>query len=370
MDETPVSQDLSKYEKEVKKTGFVLEVQVAEALRRHRWTVIHGRNYIDDVQGSVREIDILAYKVRMIQNIRYYTTLIISCKKSEGKIWALLARDRDNSDPNMKWDPIQVWSNEKILSFMLSENWQGDYLATVRSAGVHQHIMNAEVNLFAFQEMKCSNGSVQDDKAIFAATTSLMKAQSYEMESLGKRTTGNSLYQFNLLSVLDGGLVRLHFAGDSIRASERDSDIYVGSYIVNKTTTCSRIQFVRHQALEALLGYYDKLHDCNVTFFPDLHEEFYSEALTDHRRTDLLASEFLEKVDWDVNSGLASEPGSISVGYQSDSDTLQVFLDVPQKEVDRLNSRQAVIARAKKAAKSVYRFEGSVVFVGPDDLPF
>ena len=70
--------ELEKYVKQIEKTGFVLEARIAEMLRRRRWTVIHGRYYIDDIQDSVREIDLLAYRVQEIDGLQYYTTLIVS----------------------------------------------------------------------------------------------------------------------------------------------------------------------------------------------------------------------------------------------------------------------------------------------------
>jgi len=51
-------------------------------------------------------------------------------------------------------------------------------------------------------------GSPQNDKAIFGAMTSLMKAQAYELQALPQRKKASCVYQFNLISSLDGQLVR------------------------------------------------------------------------------------------------------------------------------------------------------------------
>ena len=71
-----------KYDKEIRKTGFVLESKVGDTLRRAGWTVISNKYYEDDFEGSVREIDLLAYKVSKVQQVSVYTTLLISCKKT------------------------------------------------------------------------------------------------------------------------------------------------------------------------------------------------------------------------------------------------------------------------------------------------
>lgn len=71
-----------KYEEGINKTGFILEYKVTKILERHNWNIINNRYYIDESIGCEREIDIVAYKAKEIDGIAYYTTLIISCKKS------------------------------------------------------------------------------------------------------------------------------------------------------------------------------------------------------------------------------------------------------------------------------------------------
>ena len=93
---------------EIEKTGFVLEYHVSRALQAHGWNVISNKYYVDDLQETVREIDIVAYKTLMINHIRLYTTIILSCKKSESDAWVLLSKKRDPDDPNMDWYPVHV----------------------------------------------------------------------------------------------------------------------------------------------------------------------------------------------------------------------------------------------------------------------
>ena len=359
--------ELEKYVKQIEKTGFVLEAKIAEMLRRHRWTVIHGRYYIDDVQDSVREIDLLAYKAKEIAGILYYTTLIVSCKKNEQNIWALLTKDRDNDDPNMNWDPLQVWSNNKVLSFMLSRDWKQDYLEKLEEIGIYSELMNAEVNLFAFQEMNRSKGTPKNDKAIFSATTSLLKAQNYEIKALPERKQTPALYQFNLVSVFDGDLVRLHFSDGQVSASERDSDVYIGNYIVDQSDTCSRIHLVRANVFDTFLDSYDELYRFNCRYFPDLRNSFYDSAVSDFQRRNLLEEDFLSKIRWRVAHALKKDVPYMSLTHHTKTDTLGVYIDVPSQERDMLNKEKDLLALLRKTAKSVYRFSGDVLF---DDLPF
>jgi hypothetical protein len=46
-----------------------------------------------------------------------------------------------------------------------------------------------------------------------------MKAQSYELEALPQRKKAPSVYQFNLLTVVDTDLIRLHFQDGGIQPS-------------------------------------------------------------------------------------------------------------------------------------------------------
>ena len=363
--------ELEKYVKQIEKTGFVLEARIAEMLRRHRWTVIHGRYYIDDIQDSVREIDLLAYKAKKIAGLLYYTTLIVSCKKSEQNIWALLTKNRDNDDPNMNWDPLQVWSNNEVLSFMLSRDWEQDYLEKLEEVGIYSVLMNAEVNLFAFQEMNRSKGTPQNDKAIFGATTSLMKAQSYEIKALPERKQTPALYQFNLVSVFDGDLVRLHFNNEQVTASERDSDVYIGNYIVDRSDTCSRIHLVRADAFDTFLDLYDRLFGFNCRHFSDLRNSFYDSAVSDFHRRNLLEEDFLSKIRWRVTYALNRDVSSMFLSYHAETDTLCVKINAQPQELDLLNEKEDLLALLRKTAKSVYRFSGDVRFSEyDDDLPF
>ena len=121
-----------KYIEGIKSTGFGLEFTISKSLTTDKWTVINNKYYIDDVQGSAREIDILAYKVTVKNGIQIYTVLIISCQKSSENAWALLAKDKNNNDPNIDWNPVTLSSNQKILKFIIENyDWKTHYVQIV-----------------------------------------------------------------------------------------------------------------------------------------------------------------------------------------------------------------------------------------------
>ncbi len=106
----------------IKSTGYELEFFVSKSLMNVGWTVINNKYYIDDVQGSAREIDILAYKVTLKNNVLVYTVLIVSCKKSSDHSWALLAKNMNDNDPNVDWNPVTLWSNQKVLKLIIENS--------------------------------------------------------------------------------------------------------------------------------------------------------------------------------------------------------------------------------------------------------
>jgi hypothetical protein len=93
----------------------------------------------DDFEGSVREIDLLAYKASKAQPFSVYTTLLVSCKKNLSNAWALLARDINLKDPNSDWWPMHVWTNDKSLNYELSLPGQSrTYHDGVKELGVQE----------------------------------------------------------------------------------------------------------------------------------------------------------------------------------------------------------------------------------------
>ena len=181
--------DAKLLESEIRKTGFVLEDQVAQVLKANNWTVISNKYYVDDVKEEVREIDLVAYKVSKIQRFDVYTTLIISCKKSESNVWAFLARDINLKDPNSDFWPLYTWSNDKALNYKLAEDGKAkQYHERIGKLGVTDAMKVPDVDVFAFQEMDKNSGKPQNDKPIFSSINSLLMAQAYELGALSTRS--------------------------------------------------------------------------------------------------------------------------------------------------------------------------------------
>src|SRR5689334_7895305 len=129
--------DLSIYEQEIMKTGFPLEYYISEILRHEGWSVINNKYYIDDNQQTVREIDILAYKTKIVNDFKVFTTLIISCKKNTTNLWGLLTKKYDKTDRNSQLKPVHTWTNIKALEFSTNEEkWQNKYYNYIADRGI------------------------------------------------------------------------------------------------------------------------------------------------------------------------------------------------------------------------------------------
>lgn len=366
------------FAQEICKTGFVLENRIAVELKRAGWTVISNKYYEDDFEGSVREIDLLVYKVAKVQHFNVYTTLLISCKKSESNAWTLLARDINLKDPNSDWWPLHTWSNDKAILYELSQPGRSRaYHDEVTALGVTEALSIPDVEVFAFQEMNCKSGAPQNDKNIFNALTSLMKAQAYELSALPQRKKAIAVYQFNLLSVIDSDLVRLRFVGERIEAEPIDSEHYIARYIIKKRETFSRIRFVKASHFKDVLADYSRLHNANCQWFDRTCNNFFDGIVEDWNRTKVFIEEFRSKLKWPLYWRIerkfkrSLDVKDLSLDWRSKEGKLAVtLLPLPDsKLIEFLNQDDEAKKTVAGVLKEIYRYTGDFYFA-EDDIPF
>ncbi|MGJ0515141.1 MAG: hypothetical protein ACR65O_05240 [Methylomicrobium sp.] len=360
----------------IEKTGFVLENRIAQQLKAGRWTVISNKYYVDDAEETVREIDLVAYQATRVQHFDVYTTLIISCKKSESNLWALLSRDIDLKDPNSDWYPLHVWSNDKALLYQHGMvGYSRRYHNEVCRLGVSDALKIPDVEVFAFQEMNKTSGAPQNDKNIFSAITSLMKAQSYETGALPQRKKSPAVYQFNLLSIVDSDLLRLQFTSDNISAEPIESEHYIARYIIRKRETFSRIRFLRADSFSAILADYERLHRANCKWFDSECNTFYADILTDPIRTDTLLEDFQKEVarnlSWilERHNQKGIQLSSIFLFWDNKKNLVSVYAPFGHVGTQLLNSNEQARRHVTEALEKIYRYTGQFEFED-DDIPF
>ena len=362
----------SSFVEEIKKTGFVLENNIALKLKSAGWTVISNKYYVDDAEETVREIDLIAYKCTVVENFDVYTALIISCKKSEDNAWALLSREINLKDPNSDWSPLHAWSNNKALNYKLSEQGKANqYYERAAELGVTEVLQTPSVEVFAYQEMNKVSKKPQNDKPIFNAITSLMKAQEYELGALPRRKKNLCIYQFNLLSVIDTDLIRLMFSGDNIVSSSIETEHYLARYILKKRETFSRIRFIRATAFEAVLIDYGRLHNANCEWFAEEVEEFYTDVLKDSKRTKVFLDDFKTKIEHHMLAALSwshYDVKLISINWDESEEQPWIGVVFSGDDVNKLNADEKLTVAVASAFKAVYRYEGKFSF--SEDVPF
>jgi hypothetical protein len=203
----------------------------------------------------------------------------------------------------------------------------------------------------------------------------LMKAEAYELSSLGKRKQDEAFYQFNLISVVDTELVKLHFKGHDVLPSETNDARFVINYMVNKIETSSRIHFVNYHYLDECLNYYDRLHAQNVKYFSDLYQSFYDDVLGYSKRYNLFKKDFEEEVLWVMNLEFEREYGmedhfeDLDFHMPAQSNKLTIWTGKTEGEADFLNGNERVRKYATEALKKIYKYTGDFVFEFYD-IPF
>lgn len=353
---------------QIKKTGFDLEYRIAQILQASGWTVISGRYYIDDQQEKVREIDIVAYKRTKVDILDVYTTLIISCKKSDTNLWAFLAKEVNTRDPNAVWQPLMVWSNDKALDFMISQpGWKPNYLTKLVQGNVKGISGIPGTHIFAFQEInKKDDKKFPNNETIFNSITSLMKAQAYEIESLPERKTSPCVYQFNLLAVAEADMRHIFFNREKRQVQQIDQAHHVASYIIKKKQTFSRIHFVHASTFERELRQYDRLHEANCLVFKEDRETFYQDMIKDHRRRRLYESDFKiqlsDKLRGKVQSTIWNSMRDLLLLWSEKYNEAIIQLRLPQGQIDFLTSSHQVKTIVREVFQTIYMYDGKFSF--------
>jgi hypothetical protein len=364
--------DLDKIAQSIGKTGFKLEYEIGNILRKSGWQLISNRCYIDDLEGTVREIDLLAYKVSSVKDFSIYTAMIISCKKSEANAWALLSRPIEGKDPNYNWRPFKGWSNHPAINYYMSKvEWTTAYHEEL-SKECPALFAPPEIDVFAFQEMSKNNCTVQNDKNIFSSITSLMKAQSYEIGLLDDRQKNKkSVYQFNLVSVIDSEIIRIFFEDEFVKTSIVESEDYLCRYILNKKEEIARIKFVTANSFPKVLGDYSELHAKNREIFKNNYENFYSDAYKDWSKTQLLLADFNKSARSALlgakirHSQKFTKVSDMSISWYKNDKKLAVDIDDSDADIDLLvkfNADQRFKSEIAKALSDVFLYKGDFVF--------
>jgi len=84
---------------DIRKTGFISELQVGSILRKNNWSTNHSDHYEDKDLSKSREIDIIATKVKndFENHLHLEFSLVIDVKKMNKRPWVIFSIDKEGS---------------------------------------------------------------------------------------------------------------------------------------------------------------------------------------------------------------------------------------------------------------------------------
>lgn len=373
----------------IQRSGFPLEYYIGSVLKQHGWQIITNRNYIDDIKGIEREIDILAYKIYADkeENIEYVTSLIISCKKSDKHKWCFLTRDIDNDDCNTNWTPFHYCTSDNRLGYM-SEVHLETIIDRYKAHDAVKELYSFDDLVFAYQQLiepanekeRKQNGNlccVKNDD-IYNSISTTIKAINNEKESRLKAydyKDKQRYYTFHAISVFEGQMFNAHFDPSSSIEVNKIYDIkYLNRHIVGEEDDFYIVHFINRDVFDSCLCLYDSIHDENIEVLPRLITSFYEDIFRDRKRALLLWDEFVDKIKWKVECSLPTDDKIMNIFFSynpsEDKSVLEICVNSlsAKENVDALNYNDALVDYTTLWLERVFRYKGKFVF--SDYLPF
>lgn len=286
-------------------TGFPLEHYIDHTLREHGWQTITNRYYIDDIKGVEREIDIIAYKSSRDddEQIIYFTTLIISCKKSDRDGWCFFTRNIDNSHNDYNLTPVHYCATDKKLIYIAELNRS----EIVNEYFNHNHkyssiLENTEEQIFAYQQIQKGKNKefvFNGNGNIYDSIITSIKALEDEKKSRIKDYIDDDykrLYNFHLISVFDGDMYKIFFdENEKQTVSEINQIRYLNRHIINNEQNFYIVDFVKKDIFAEYLQKFEKIHNINVQKFPLYLKQLYHNAFEYTEVTEVLNWDGFEK---------------------------------------------------------------------------
>ena len=266
----------------IQRSGFPLEHQVGYILREHGWQTISNRYYIDDIKGTEREIDIVAYKLFLdeTEQIEYITTLIISCKKNEKNKWCFLTRSTDPTDANINRNPFHYCTTDERLDYMTKRH-KGVLIRQYKSEKDVRDLYDFSENVFAYEKIRDAKDKSEKEKGMFVlngntdiyeSIITTIKALNFEKSSRIKRYEKyryKRYYTFHLLSVFGGEMVKDHFEENGTQVIENIDEIkYLNRHIINNEEDFYVVNFIQIDNFENRLNLFDDIHKVNTEILP------------------------------------------------------------------------------------------------------
>ena len=375
------------------RSGFPLEHYIGLVLKQHGWQIITNRNYIDDVKGIEREIDILAYKIYTdkVENIDYVTTLIISCKKNDKQKWSFLTKNIDKDDCNINFMPFHYCSSDKRLRYMTDNHLDIIIDAYKRHKDVKSLYEFGNKMVFAYQQlMEPANENERKQKGeifiaknedIYNSISTTIKAISNEKKSRLEAydyTDKQRYYTFNAISVFEGDMFEAHFdSNNAINVKSISSIKYLNRHIVDNLDDFYIVHFVNKNMFDELLNVFDSLHEENTRTISRYIYTFYENIFEDEKKVRVIWDIFESRLILLIRTYLSiinKDVKSLSCIYHTwqEEPFLEICLYSPltlsKEDIAFLNNFEDLTSMTSRLLKEIFRYNGKFIFdIG---LPF
>lgn len=373
----------------IERSGFPLEHYIGTILKKHGWQIITNRNYIDDIKGIEREIDILAYKVYTDtkENIKYITALIISCKKSDKHKWCFLTREIDEDDCNINWTPFHYCTSDERLKAM-TESHLDNIIDRYKAHRAVKHLYSFDNMVFAYQQLvepanekertKIGNLCAVKNEDIYNSISTTIKAISSEKEgrlSAYSYIKHQRYYTFHALSIFEGDMYNAHFNSEGeVEVKEITNTKYLNRHIVGGIDDFYLVHFIKKNIFEFRLRLFDYLHEENCRTLPKMINKFYREIYNDPNKLKLVWGTAEDNIKTQIKyilhslGYLSTEFISITPILKNGILTIEVWgISTSDKQVfELLNSNEVLLDITKKSLSDFLRYNGEFKFVEPD----
>ena len=361
----------------INKTGFPLEYKVSKILEAHNWSIITSRYYVDDISASEREIDIVAYKSMKIDNVIYYTTLIISCKKNQEEYFVFFTKEINKNNPNLQLYPQHFFTNDEQLKFMCEKiNINKEFSNDIENNTDLSKIYEQEEQILSFQQFDKQKFKPQNDKYIYDSIITSIKACEYEKKSLALRKNTKVFYYFNLLSIVDAEMIKMEFDKKE-KISEINEIKYLNRHIIYATDEFYKIHFININVFDNYLTSYDELAKYIMKYYSDLRNRYYKMIYSDNTFLSLYDKEINDAGLYIVNKTINQEFNVHDIVVNVSTINLDdnymhmaiIFNDYTRfkEEISFLNKNLEVKKEFSKLLIQYYHYDGELKF---EDIPY
>ncbi len=201
---------IDKVSKEIEKTGFPLELRVAEFLNAKGYLVAHSIFYVDEDESKSREVDLRVlknYEIKIKNRVLWVRfCFLIECKKCQNKPWVFLSSNKT---------PFDIDYNK--VPFLPNRN----FLGKVDFDRIKVHHPFAKYKKVARSYFEAFKNNERSEN-IFKALTTVVKATLFTMKK-GFVYDKTSICFYYPLIILDGRLFQGTLSNGKIEVEEVNS---------------------------------------------------------------------------------------------------------------------------------------------------